>query len=201
LLSESLRPTAARHLAKDVESRGFHLATGFVGTPYILDVLEEHGHLTTAYKLLEQENFPSWLWPVKQGATTVWERWDGWTPERGPHPHDMNSFNHYAYGAVGAWMVRSVAGLELDPANPGYRHIIFRPRPGGTITWAEAELQTPQGRTRIRWDQTRAGIKLDLTVPRGARATLQPPAGYGRAKPLAPGRHRIVLKASRKAGK
>jgi alpha-L-rhamnosidase len=200
LLPEALRPIAAQILAKDVESRGFHLATGFVGTSYVLDVLEEHGHLDTAYKLLEQETFPSWLWPVKQGATTIWERWDGWTPETGPHKHDMNSFNHYAYGAVGAWMVRSVAGLDLDAAKPGYRHIIFRPRPGGSLTWAEAELDSASGKIRIRWDKTRSGLKLDLTVPRGAQATLHPPAGYGKSRRLPPGRHRFTLAAKNAAG-
>ena len=199
LLPEKLRPAAARVLAKDVESRGFHLATGFVGTPYVLDVLEEHGHLDAAYKLLEQETFPSWLFPVKNGATTIWERWDGWTVEKGFQDASMNSFNHYAYGAVGAWMVRSVAGLDLDPAKPGYRHIIFRPRPGGTLTWAEASLQTPHGETRIRWDKTRSGLKLDLTVPAGTHATLNPPDGFGKSRSFAPGRHRLTLKEKSKA--
>ncbi|HEY8966958.1 MAG TPA: family 78 glycoside hydrolase catalytic domain, partial [Candidatus Methylacidiphilales bacterium] len=111
LLPEKLRPVAATFLAKDVEERGFHLATGFVGTPYILDVLTRFGHLDAAYKLLEQETFPSWLFPVKNGATTIWERWDGWTPEKGPQDKGMNSYNHYAYGAVGAWMYATVAGL------------------------------------------------------------------------------------------
>jgi alpha-L-rhamnosidase len=198
LLPERLRPAAAKVLAQDVEQRGFHLATGFVGTPYLLFVLEKHGYLDVAYRLLEQETFPSWLFPVKNGATTIWERWDGWTPEKGPQNKEMNSFNHYAYGAVGEWMTRTVAGLDLDPAQPGYRRIIFRPRPGGTLTWAEAELETPHGRTAIRWDKTKTGLKLDLTVPRATRAHLQPPAGYGKARDLAPGRHRFVLKKTGK---
>jgi alpha-L-rhamnosidase len=197
LLPAKLRPVAARILAKDVESRGFHLATGFVGTSYTLDVLEEYGYLDIAYKLLEQEKFPSWLFPVTQGATTIWERWDGWTIENGPHKDGMNSFNHYAYGAVGDWMVRSVAGLDLDPAQPGYRHIIFRPRPGGSLTWAEARLDSAAGPIRIRWEKNRAGLKLDLTVPRGARATLRPPPGHGKDRALKPGRHRLILKKAR----
>ena len=194
LLPEKLRPAAARFLADDVARRGFHLATGFVGTPYVLAVLTEYGHLDAAYKLLEQEAFPSWLFPVKHGATTVWERWDGWTPEKGPQDKSMNSYNHYAYGAVGAWMYATVAGLDLDPEEPGYRHLVFRPRPGGTLTWAEAELETPQGRVRIAWEKTRTGLKLDLRVPPGSHATLRPPVGYGKPRPLGQGRHRLVLK-------
>jgi alpha-L-rhamnosidase len=111
----------------------------------------------------------------------------------------MNSYNHYAYGSVGAWMYRSVAGLDLDPARPGYRQVIFRPRPGGSLTWAEAELETARGKVRIRWDKTKAGLKLDLTVPARTRATLSPPAGFGKSRNLGPGRHRLVLKASKSA--
>jgi alpha-L-rhamnosidase len=198
LLPEHLRSVAAQILAKDIESRGFHIATGFVGTPYILAVLEQHGYLDVAYKLLEQETFPSWLFPVKNGATTIWERWDGWTPEKGFQDVGMNSFNHYAYGAVGAWMVSRVAGLDLDPAKPGYRHVVFRPRPGGTLTWAEASLETPQGETRIRWDKSGSGFKFDLTVPAGARGTFHPPAGFGKSRALPEGRHKFVLQPAGK---
>jgi alpha-L-rhamnosidase len=183
----------ARELAHDIEKRGFHLATGFVGTPYLLQVLEANGYLDTAYKLLEQETFPGWLFPVKNGATTIWERWNGWTPENGPADKGMNSYNHYAYGAVGAWMYGAVAGLELDPAQPGYRHILFRPRPGGTLTWAEASLDTVHGPAAIRWERDGASLKLDLTVPDGAEATLQPPPGYGPDRNLPPGRHAVQL--------
>jgi alpha-L-rhamnosidase len=102
----------------------------------------------------------------------------------------MNSFNHYAYGAVGAWMVKAVAGLDLDPAEPGYRHILFRPCPGGTLTWAEAWLETPQGKTAICWDLQGDALKLHLTVPPGSRATLELPAEYEfTTRDLKPGRH------------
>jgi alpha-L-rhamnosidase len=193
LLPEARQASAAAVLAKDVETRGYHLATGFVGTPYILDALEQHGHLDVAYKLLEQETFPSWLFPVKNGATTIWERWDGWTPDKGFQDVGMNSFNHYAYGAVGAWMVSRVAGLDVDPENPGYRHILFRPRPGGTLTSAQATLETPQGRVSIAWQKSGRTIKFDLTVPKGARATFDPPPEFGKRRPVGPGRHRFIL--------
>ncbi len=194
LVEGEARKLMAETLNRDVRNRGFHLATGFVGTPYLLEVLEENGYLDTAYKLLEQESFPSWLFPVKNGATTIWERWDGWTPEKGPQDKSMNSYNHYAYGAVGAWMYRSVAGLEVDAKEPGYRHVIFRPRPGGSLTWAEASLETAQGTVKIRWDKVPEGLKLDLTVPEGSHATLEPPEGFGPARSLKAGHHQIVLK-------
>ncbi|MCE0496639.1 MAG: glycoside hydrolase family 78 protein [Methylacidiphilales bacterium] len=195
LIEESTRATAVRELVRDIEKRNYHLATGFVGTPYLLDVLENAGRLDVAYKLLEQETFPSWLFPVRNGATTIWERWDGWTPEKGFQDKGMNSFNHYAYGAVGAWMYRTVAGLEPDPNEPGYAHIIFRPRPGGSITWAEASLQTALGLAAIRWDLDGDTLQVQLTVPPGAHATFQPPPGYAaKESTQLKGSHRLVLK-------
>lgn len=199
LLPPALRTAAAGELVRNIQKRNYHLATGFVGTPYLLDVLENTGHLDVAYKLLEQESFPSWLFPVKNGATTIWERWDGWTPDKGFQDKGMNSFNHYAYGAVGAWMVRSVAGLDLDPAEPGYRHIIFRPRPGGSITWAEAKLPTAHGATAIRWELKEKFLHVVLTVSEGCHATFQPPDGY-EAEPSrhVAGTHELVLPAAQK---
>lgn len=194
LLPEGLRATAARELVRNIERNGFHLATGFVGTPYLLEVLETHGYLDVAYRLLEQESFPSWLFPLRNGATTIWERWDGWTPEKGFQTKSMNSFNHYAYGAVGAWMYRSVAGLELDPEQPGYRHVIFRPRPGGSLTWAKAALRTPYGETAISWDMREGGLDIELLVPEKAHATFSPPPGYGGdVSHFEAGTHRFAL--------
>ena len=195
LVDDSVRATAIKSLVRHVEKQKFHLATGFVGTPYILDVLEQAGHLDVAYKLLEQETFPSWLFPVRNGATTIWERWDGWTPEKGFQDKLMNSFNHYAYGAVGAWMYRTVAGLELDPQKPGYAHIIFRPRPAGSITWAEASLETSRGRTSIRWELRENSLEVQLMIPPTATATFDPPAGYdAKASQYGEGSHRLLLK-------
>jgi alpha-L-rhamnosidase len=195
LVPEDAKSTAVGQLVRDIEQRGFHLATGFVGTPYLLDVLEANGHLEVAYKLLEQETFPSWLFPVKNGATTIWERWDGWTAEKGFQDKEMNSFNHYAYGAVGAWMYRSVAGLDLDSDEPGYRHVVFRPRPGGSVTWAEARLKTPQGAAAIRWEIGNDGLDVDLLVPEGSKATFLPPQSYvGNARSFGAGAHSFTLR-------
>ena len=195
LIPEQLQSAAASELVWDIQKRGFHLATGFVGTPYILDVLEAHGHLDVAYTLLEQETFPSWLFPVKNGATTIWERWDGWTPSKGFQDKGMNSFNHYAYGAVGAWMYRVIAGLDLDPEEPGYRHSLFRPRPGGSITRAAASLKTPHGETSIRWELTQGQLNVDLLVPDGCHASFSPPPGFDAPAPCKypAGAHRLVL--------
>lgn len=197
LLPEHVRKIATGELVRDIKQRDFHLTTGFVGTPYLLDVLESNGYLDVAYRLLEQDTFPSWLFPVKNGATTIWERWDGWTPSKGFQDKGMNSFNHYAYGAVGAWIYRSVAGLELDPKEPGYRHIIFRPRPGGSLTWAKATLQTTFGETGIYWKLDQGKLHIELTIPTNAHATFHPPAGYdGDCQHFNAGLHAITLQLS-----
>ncbi len=191
LVPEEARATTARELARSIERNGMHLATGFVGTPYLLHVLEAHGYLDIAYKLLEQETFPSWLFPVRNGATTIWERWDGWTPEKGFQDKGMNSFNHYAYGAVADWMVSTVAGLEI--ADPGYAKILFKPRPGGTLTWAEASLVTPLGETAVRWELNDSTLELQFTVPTGSEATLSLPKRWkGGETAYGPGLHRVV---------
>ena len=196
LMPEALRANAANELVRLITRNGYHIGTGFVGTPYIQHVLEATGHLDTAYKLLEQETFPSWLFPVKNGATTIWERWDGWTPEKGFQDVGMNSFNHYAYGAVGDWMVSTVAGLQFDPAKPGYKQILFKPRPGGTLTWAEARQQTPHGETSIRWELKDGQLMLDLVVPEGATATLSPPDEWDHPTEVLPaGKHQIFMEA------
>jgi alpha-L-rhamnosidase len=194
LVPAAVRENAARELVRKIKDAGMHLQTGFVGTPYLLHVLEAHGHLDVAYALLEQETYPSWLFPVKNGATTIWERWDGWTPGKGFQDKGMNSFNHYAYGAVGDWMVSTVAGLELG--EPGYRRIVFKPRPGGTITWAEARLRTPLGEAAIRWERKGGKLELALTVPEGSEAALSLPAGWkAEARVLKSGLHKIIASA------
>ena len=194
LVPEKARAAAARELVRNIEKNGWKLATGFVGTPYLLHALEATGHLDVAYKLLEQEAFPSWLFPVKNGATTIWERWDGWTPEKGFQTKDMNSFNHYAYGAVGDWMVSTVAGLEI--AEPGYKKILFKPRPGGTITSAEARLKTPHGEAGIGWKLDGKSLDLQLTVPEGSEATLSLPEGWkASSTTFKPGTHKVTAKS------
>ena len=175
LLPEDLRAEAVRRLAAEVKSRG-HLTTGFVGTPYLCHVLSRYGHADLAYRLLLREEYPSWLYPVKQGATTIWERWDGQKPDGSFQSVGMNSFNHYAYGAIGEWMYRVVAGLELDPREPGYRHVLAQPQPGGRLTSAEAGLQTPYGEAASGWALADGKATVSVTVPPNARGTVRLPA-------------------------
>jgi len=183
IVPEAARQAVGDRLAALVRENDYHMNTGFLGTPYLLATLEDAGHLDVCYRLLTQEAFPSWLFPVKNGATTIWERWDSWTPERGFHPDGMNSFNHYAYGVAAEWMITTMAGLDLDPAEPGYRHIVFKPRPGGGITHAHAALQTRYGHTAIAWRLEGKALHITLDVPEGAHATLSLPPEYKNTAP------------------
>lgn len=177
LLPPEKRPAAERHLLADLERRKWHLSTGFVGTPLLAPVLTRIGRTDAAYRLLMQDTYPSWLYPILQGATTMWERWNSYTKEGGFGDVGMNSFNHYAYGAIGQWLYATVAGLDLDPDRPGYRHAIIRPEPGGGLTWAEAELHTPYGLLRSRWELDGRRMTLALAVPANTTATLRLPVG------------------------
>lgn len=176
LLPEQLRPLAAARLAEEVRKNYYHLTTGFVGTPYLCHVLSRYGYTDVAYELLNQESYPSWLYPVKKGATTIWERWDGIKPDGSFQHAGMNSFNHYAYGAIGEWLYSVVAGLEIDPAEPGYKHLLCQPQAGGGLTYARATLDTPYGAVSSAWELTEADFRLSLTVPANARATVRLPA-------------------------
>ncbi|MBX3062736.1 MAG: family 78 glycoside hydrolase catalytic domain [Anaerolineae bacterium] len=171
LLPQPLRSVAVSELVADIERRGLHLSTGFVGSPYLPHVLSSNGRLDTAYALLQQKTWPSWLYPVTQGATTIWERWDGWTDENGFQTPDMNSFNHYAYGAIGAWLYNTVAGIEIDPAQPGYKHSILRPQPGGGLTQAEGKLHTQYGELVSRWELKDGVFEWVVIVPPNTSAT------------------------------
>ena len=177
LLPEELVQPAVERLVKLIKQADYHVTTGFVGTPYICHVLSNNGYLDVAYKLLNQESCPSWLYPVKQGATTVWERWDGIKPDGSFQDAGMNSFNHYAYGAIGEWMYRVIAGIDLDPENPGYKHIIFRPKPGGGLTHAKGRLLSPYGELVSEWKMERGIFKWRVIVPPNATATVYLPVG------------------------
>lgn len=174
LLPEELRPLAARRLARDVRERK-HLTTGFVGTPYLCHVLTRFGYLDEAFLLLNREQYPSWLYPVRQGATTIWERWDGQKPDGTFQDKGMNSFNHYAYGAIGEWMYRVMAGIEIDPAQPGYRHILIQPHPGGGFTHVSAAHQTMYGKVSSAWAVKDGSIELTIEIPANTQATVRLP--------------------------
>jgi alpha-L-rhamnosidase len=175
LLPEELRAEAARRLAAEVRTRG-HLTTGFVGTPYLCHVLSRYGATDVAYMLLNRQEYPSWLYPVKQGATTIWERWDGLKPDGSFQDAGMNSFNHYAYGAIGEWMYRVVAGLEIDPREPGYKHVLVQPQPGGGLTSAEARLATLYGEVVSGWALADGKVTVSAAVPANTHGTIRLPA-------------------------
>lgn len=175
LMPDDLRDKAGKLLVRDIQNRNLHLSTGFVGSPYINHVLTQTGHQDTAYQLLHQTSWPSWLYPVTQGATTIWERWDGWTHDKGFQDPGMNSFNHYAYGAIGAWLYAVVAGLDIDPAAPGFKHSIIKPRPGGGLTHAKASHHTMYGLLESGWRIEGNLFILEILVPANTTATVYVP--------------------------
>jgi alpha-L-rhamnosidase len=175
LLPEARRADAGVRLAADVRSVG-HLTTGFLGTPYLTDALTQTGHLAEAYRLLLNKRYPSWLYPITRGATTIWERWDGEKPDSSFQDIGMNSFNHYAYGAIGDWMVRTVAGLDLDETQPVYRHLVVAPQPGGGLTSARAELLPPYVSAASGWTLADGRMRVTVRVPPNARATVHLPS-------------------------
>jgi alpha-L-rhamnosidase len=175
LLPKDLRPAAVAALVRNVHERGNHLSTGFIGTPYINQVLSEAGEMDTAYALLKQTTWPSWLYSVLQGGTTIWERWDGWTHDQGFQDASMNSFNHYAYGAIGAWLYAVVGGIAPDPVQPGYKHIIMHPRPGGELNRAKAELCSMYGTIRSAWMLENGEFDWKVSIPVNTTATIYVP--------------------------
>jgi alpha-L-rhamnosidase len=174
LVPDELRAAAAQKLAADVRVRG-HLTTGFLGTPKLLSVLTRFGYTDEAYLLLNREQFPSWLYPVKQGATTIWERWDGIKPDGTFQAKGMNSFNHYAYGAVGNWMYQTIGGINIDPSAPGYEHFLIQVQPGGGFTHARAEHDSPYGAIRTDWILKDGRMILNVVIPANSGATLRVP--------------------------
>lgn len=176
MLPESMRKQAAERLANNVRDYGNHLTTGFLGTPYLCHVLTRFGYTDLAYQLLLQESYPSWLYPVKMGATTIWERWDGQKPDGTFQTPGMNSFNHYAYGAIGDWMYRVMAGIDTDESAPGYKRIVIKPHVGGNFTHASASLQTYYGEVSSGWKKENNQLVWDVNIPANTTATLYIPA-------------------------
>lgn len=181
MLPENLREQAALRLVDNIKSYDNHLTTGFLGTPYLCHVLSRFGQLDMAYTLLLQDTYPSWLYPVKMGATTIWERWNGQKPDHSFETPSMNSFNHYAYGAIGDWMYRVTVGIDTKEDAPGYRHIIIRPRPGGSLTQATGTLQTYYGQIKSSWQLQNGQFVLDVEIPANTTATVYMPVKNGSA--------------------
>ena len=176
MLPEALRKQAAERLAENVKSYGIHLTTGFLGTPYLCHVLTRFGYTDIAYQLLLQKTYPSWLYPVTMGATTIWERWDGQKPDSTFQTPDMNSFNHYAYGAIGDWMYRVMAGLDTYEDGVGYKHSRIMPHIGRGITGASASLDTYYGKLSSSWKLDGDKLTLDVEVPANTTADVYVPS-------------------------
>ena len=188
------RQTIARmvdRLAFLIESRDCSPTTGFLGTPLLCPVLTRFGRADLAYRLLQRRKYPSWYFQILDGdATTMWERWNSYSSKHGFGDASMNSFNHYAYGAIGEWLYETVGGIA--PAAPGFRKIRFAPVPGGNITWARAAVETRHGTATIEWrraDATSTDLDVTLVVPPNTTAVLELP---GR-KPIefTAGTHRV----------
>ncbi len=162
LVPEDLISVAAQHLADDVNNFG-HITTGFLGTNLICHVLSENGYTDEAYMLLNRKDYPSWLYPVTMGATTIWERWDGIKPDGNFQDPAMNSFNHYAYGAIGDWLYKTVAGI--DQLSSGYQNIVIKPKPGGGLTHTKAWHESMYGRIESRWEIKGNEMQLQVKIP------------------------------------
>ncbi len=162
----------ARQLTELVNTAG-HLTTGFVGTPYLLHVLSDIGENELCYKLLTRKEFPSWCYPITQGATTMWERWNGYKPDGTFATPDMNSFNHYAYGAVGDWMYEKMCGISQKEGSAGFTDIIFAPITSTAFSFAEASIETANGQVYSRWEITPEGTAYTFNVPENTKATAE----------------------------
>ena len=164
------RETMAANLNRLVAEKGFHLNTGFTGTPYLLFALADNGYVDTAYRVLMQDTCPSWLYCVRMGATTFWEQWNTITPDgkvRDP------SMNHYAYGAVGDWMYEVAAGIAPDEAQPGFAHIHFAPASDRRLQFVRASIETQRGTVASEWEIHGDTVRYCFHVPRGATAEIR----------------------------
>ena len=176
LVPDSLKNRAAAYLVEDVRSRNNHLSTGFLGTPYLCQVLSQNGYANVAYDLLLQKTYPSWLYPVKMGATTIWERWDGIKTDSTFQDKSMNSFNHYSYGAVGDWMYQNITGLQIG--KPGYRYIVLKPQPSPKFTFAKATFETMYGQVLSAWEVKDGVMQVRVKIPVNTTAGLTLPKAH-----------------------
>ncbi len=175
LIPDNLRAIAAQRLANDV-NQFKHITTGFLGTPLICQVLTENGYPELAYTLLFRKEYPSWLYPVTMGATTIWERWDGIKPDGSFQDAGMNSFNHYAYGAVGNWLYSMVAGITADPEIPGYKKTVVKPYISERLTFAKAEYHSIYGKIVSYWERKGDILQMHITIPANTSAVFEIPA-------------------------
>ena len=173
LVPPQLVDASFSRLCADIEARGDRLTTGFVGAPLLCPVLTDFGRPDLAFRLLHQKEFPSWGYSVRHGATTIWERWDGWTEEEGFQTPQMNSFNHYAFGAVGAWLWEHVAGISQSEESVAYTDLVIAPHFDPAMEWVSARYDSPRGLIAVRWERGDHAVHLDLEIPPGNPAELR----------------------------
>lgn len=179
LLPETARARAAERLVDHIRAQEWHLNTGFIGISHLNPTLTLAGHADVAYRLLLQDTYPSWLYPIRHGATTIWERWNGWTQEEGFFDPQMNSFNHYSLGSVGEWLFRHVAGIELDPEVPGFRRFVLRPFIGGGLDFARAVFHALPGKIASEWRRQGRTLEWTVRIPANTVARVVVPAAPG----------------------
>jgi len=178
LIPDDLRAGAAERLVAAIRAAGWHLTTGFAGVGYLLPVLSSSGHTAAAYRLLEQDTMPSWRYMLDHDATTIWERWDGWTVERGFASPWMNSFNHYSLGSVGEWLYRFLLGIDQEPGTAGFGRLLLRPHPGGSLDWARGSYRSVRGTIRVGWKRDRSRFAYWAELPPNVTATVRVPSRH-----------------------
>ncbi len=180
LLSPELQPVAFQHLLRTLEEYNWYLSTGFQSTNPMMLELVRRGRPDVAYRLLLNREVPSWSYMIDHGATTIWERWDGWVEGRGFQSPGMNSFNHYTFGSVGEWIYKHIAGIQPDKNFPGFKKIIIHPQPGGGLTWAKGSYFSIHGQIFSSWQLKGEKFMLDIKIPPNTRATVYIPYGKTR---------------------
>ena len=174
LLTEEQREQAEAHLVRRIKGRDYHLSVGFLGMPILLPTLTDIGRSDLAYRLIQKRTYPSWGYSIDQGATTIWERWNSFSKDRGFGDVKMNSFNHYSLGSCGEWMFRSMLGIESDGA--GFKKIVMKPEFGEGITWARGHYDSIHGRIASDWKVEEDKFHWQITVPPNTTATIHVPA-------------------------
>ena len=186
LVDGERKQQATDHLIERIRERNWHLSTGFVGSRDLMHVLTKVGRDDIACRLLFNDTFPSWLFPVKNGATSIWERWDSWTPEKGFQDEAMNSFSHYAYGAVGQWMFENIGGIKS--LEPGFARVAIQPIVPEQLTWASVSYRSVRGLIRVEWKRAGEGVTLEVEIPLGIEADIHVP-GVATVKRVEAGTH------------
>ena len=178
LIPDDLRSAAARHLVAAIRDADWHLTTGFAGVGYLLPVLSSTGHSDVAYRLLAQQSMPSWRYMIDNGATTIWERWDGLTEDHGFQSPEMNSFNHYSLGSVGEWLYRYMLGIDQQPGTAGFQRLLLRPHPGTPLTSARGSYRSVRGTISTSWEHASDQFTYRVQLPPNTTATVHIPSSY-----------------------